>query len=90
MYIIRNSILTFKRKMRTGYANFVCIVFNYYTCFGYNTFLRMHWPNPDMPFHATGHQITRIRTERNASNIFVVSGQLPTMITADNQNKLNI
>jgi len=70
--------LTLEREVRAGYSDFVRVVLNDRTRLGHDVFCRVHRPNSEVSFHAAGHQITRIRTERNARNVFVVPAQLPT------------
>lgn len=64
--------------MRAGYTDFVRVVLNDRARLGHGVLFRVYRPNSDVSFHATGHQITRIRAERNARDVFVIPAQLST------------
>lgn len=61
--------------MSAGYANFVCIVLHDQTRLRHDVFRGMYRPNPEVPFYASGHEVTRVRTERHTGDVLVVSAE---------------
>lgn len=59
--------------MRARYSDFVCVVLHERARLGHDAFGRVHRPNPEMAFHATGHQVTSVRAERHASDVLAVA-----------------
>lgn len=69
--------LTLEREVRAGYADFVRVVLNDRARLGHDGLFRVHRPNSEVTFHTTGHQVTRVRAERNARDVFVIAAQFP-------------
>lgn len=79
----RGGLLTLEREVRAGYSDFVRVVPDDRARLGHDVLFRVHRPNSEVSFHAAGHEITRVRAERNARDVFVVPGQLPTRDAAN-------